>query len=81
MEANLIAYNGRTHNQLSIASVEVIGDDIIQLTIGLQRYFFDSNGKLLNSAEVLTNYKLNNYCCAQPRQEFNCMPTNFKTED
>jgi hypothetical protein len=82
MEANLISYNENGFHKPSISSVQIIENDIVELTIGLHKHIFDSNGKLLGSAEIQANYTINNHMsCAQPRQKFNCVPTNFKTED
>jgi hypothetical protein len=76
MFANLIAYNSKSIGKISEASVEYNAlnpDDVIELTIGLKKYCFDSNGKLVSSTEIQTCYLLNNH--------MGCAPTYSKTED
>jgi hypothetical protein len=84
MFANLVAYNNRSIGKISEASVEFTGDpdDVIQLTIGLKKYCFNSDGKLVIEGEIQTTYSVNNHMsCSQSLQQISCSPTISKTED
>ncbi len=61
MFANLVAYN-TVEGKTSSSSVEFTGNqnDMIQLTIGTRKWFFDHQGNLLSSTENQTCINTNN---------------------
>jgi hypothetical protein len=83
MIANLIVYNavdGKTQS----SSVEFSGNpnDVIQLLINGKRWEFNSLGELQGTTDISRNYTIpTKGTCAQPAQQFNCIPTDFKSED
>lgn len=79
-----MVYNAMEHSTKS-TSVQLSGspEDVVQLTIGQHKYTFNGDGRLVVETHIETcaNTYHNAGCCAQPAQNYNCMPTDFKTED